>query len=115
MVFVETDVFSRRIARLGLETALRDLQLALQQHPEAGDLDPGTGGLRKVRMPDPDRHKGKRGGARVHYLWVPHHQLVYLVFVYAKGEVETLTEEQKRRLRMIVGAIRTEREDRHRG
>jgi hypothetical protein len=66
-------------------------------------------------MPDPDRHKGKRGGARVHYLWVPHHQLVYLVFVYAKGEVETLTEEQKRRLRMIVGAIRTEREDRHRG
>ncbi|MGH7576080.1 MAG: hypothetical protein ACREM1_13260 [Longimicrobiales bacterium] len=55
---------------LGLEGALRDLQLTLLDRPEAGDLDPGTGGLRKVRMRDPARGKGKRGGARAHYLWL---------------------------------------------
>lgn len=115
MVFVETVVFTRRIARLGLETALRDLQREIEQNPEAGDLDPGTGGLRKVRMPDPGRHRGKRGGARVHYLWLPHRPFVYLVFVYAKGEVESLTGEQKRQLRAIVAGIKREREGRHNG
>ena len=72
MVFVETSVFTKRIVRLGLDDALRGLQLELLENPTAGDLDPGTGGLRKVRMPDPTRGKGKRGGGRVHYLWLPH-------------------------------------------
>src|SRR5437667_10691403 len=60
-VFVETSVFTKRLARLGLEDALRGLQLELLENPTAGDLDPGTGGLRKVRMADPTRGKGKRG------------------------------------------------------
>jgi hypothetical protein len=45
--FVETRVFTRRITSLGLEDALRDLQLLLLKVPDAGDLDPGTSGLRK--------------------------------------------------------------------
>ncbi len=80
LVFVETSVFTKRIARLGLEDALRGLQLSLLENPTAGDLDPGTGGLRKVRMTDPTRGKGKRGGARVHYLWLPHRERIYLLF-----------------------------------
>jgi hypothetical protein len=68
LIFVETGVFTKRVARLGLEEALRELQKELLQNPLGGDLDPGTGGLRKVRIPDPGRGKGKRGGARVHYL-----------------------------------------------
>ena len=55
MVFVETSVFTKRIMRLGLEDAVRGLQLELLENPAAGDLDPGTGGLRKVRMADPTR------------------------------------------------------------
>jgi hypothetical protein len=66
LLFVETSVFTRRITRLGLEGAIRGLQLELLENPTAGDLDPGTGGLRKVRMADSSRGKGKRGGARVH-------------------------------------------------
>lgn len=69
--FVETSLFTRLVEQHGLEASLRDLQLALVQNPDAGDVDPGTGGLRKVRMPDPVRNKGKRGGARVHFLWLP--------------------------------------------
>lgn len=60
-MFVETKVFTRRIAALGLEVPLHDLQLELLKRPAAGALDPGTGGLRKVRMPEPGHRKGKRG------------------------------------------------------
>jgi hypothetical protein len=67
LTFVETDVFTKRISALGLDGSLRGLQLALLADPEAGDVEPGTGGLRKVRFADPTRGKGKRGGVRVEY------------------------------------------------
>jgi hypothetical protein len=73
-----------------------------------GSLDAGTGGLRKVRMADPGRGKGKRSGARVHYLYVPHRQRVYLVYVYSKDEDDVLSPEQKRRLRPLVELLRRE-------
>ena len=108
VTFVETAIFTRRIVRLGLEDALRRLQVELADQPEAGDLDPGTGGLRKVRMPEPTRGKGKRGGTRVHYLPLPHRQLIYLVFVYSKEETEALTTDQKRVLSAVVRQIKAE-------
>jgi hypothetical protein len=72
LTFVETTVFTKRITALGLEESLRLLQHELLLNPEAGDVESGTGGLRKIRMGDPGRGKGKRGGARVHYLWLKH-------------------------------------------
>ena len=52
--------------------------------------------------------RGKRGGARVHYLWVPSRELIYLVFVYSKGEAETLTKEQRTALSRVVRRIKRE-------
>ena len=106
LTFVETNVFTKRIAALGLEESLRGLQLELLDNPEAGDVDPGTGGLRKIRLGDPTRGKGKRGGARVHYLWLPHRGRIYLMFVYGKNEASTLTADQKKKLREIVAQIK---------
>ncbi len=106
--FVETHVFTKRIVRLGLEQPLRELQIELAANPKAGDVDSGTGGLRKVRVPDPGRGRGKRGGARVHYLWVPSRELIYLVFVYSKGEAATLTKDQRTALSRIVRKIKRE-------
>ena len=106
--FVETHVFTKRIVRLGLEQPLRELQIELAANPKAGDVDSGTGGLRKVRVPDPGRGRGKRGGARVHYLWVPSRELIYLVFVYSKSEAETLTKDQRTALSRIVRKIKRE-------
>lgn len=106
MMFVETRVFTRRVTQLGLEGALKGLQEEILANPEAGRLDPGTGGLRKIRLPDKQRGKGKRGGARAHYLWLPDKQMVYLLFVYAKDEAHTLTADQKTQLREVVGAIK---------
>ena len=59
---LETSVFTKRISALGLEESLRSLQLELLHNPEAGDVEPGTSGERKVRLGDPRRGKGKRGG-----------------------------------------------------
>src|SRR5579862_2169190 len=106
LTFVETNVFTKRIAALGLEESLRGLQLELLDNPEAGDVDPGTGGLRKIRLGDPTRGKGKRGGARVHYLWLPHRSRIYLMLVYSKNEASTLTADQKKALRGIVTQIK---------
>lgn len=106
LTFVETIVFTKRMSALGLEGSLRRLQLELLDNPEAGAVDPGTGGLRKIRLGDPTRGKGKRGGARVHYLWLPHQRRIYLMFVYGKNEASTLTADQKKKLRALVAQIK---------
>lgn len=110
LTFVETTVFTKRITALELEESLRTLQLALLENPVAGDVEPGTGGLRKVRLADPTRGKGKRSGARVHYLWLPDRARIYLLFVYGKNESSGLTAEQKKQLRAVVVQIKRSNE-----
>lgn len=108
LTFIETSVFTRRLQALGLEESLFGLQAQLLANPEAGDVEPGTGGLRKVRLPDPPRGKGKRGGARVHYLHLARKGRIYLLFVYSKNESTTLTPDQTRQLREVARKIRNE-------
>lgn len=108
LTFVETAVFTKRVTALGLEDSLQMLQLELVANPPAGDLEPGTGGLRKIRMRDPGRAQGKRGGARVHYLWLKHKNRIYLIFVYGKNEAAKLTPDQKRQLRQVAAQISDE-------
>jgi hypothetical protein len=108
LLFIETSVFSRTIRELGLEDGLRDLQNQLMANPRLGPIDPGTGGLRKARIGMPGR--GKRGGARVHYLYFPDHSAIHFVLAYAKNERSSLTGEEKVRVRRLVTIIRAERE-----
>jgi hypothetical protein len=107
--FVETTEFTRRIGKLGLEADLRGLQKELNENPKKGDTDSGTGGLRKVRMSDSTRGQGKRFGARVHYVVVERRQVIYLVFVYGKGESDKLTPNQKKILAPRVRALMDEK------
>jgi mRNA-degrading endonuclease RelE of RelBE toxin-antitoxin system len=107
-MFVEIGEFTRRSVALGLEEDLRKLQNVLNANPRAGDLDPGTCGLRKVRMTDASHGRGKRGGARVHYLLVPSRAIIYLVNVDPKGEQVSLTPDQKKMLCRLARLIATE-------
>lgn len=62
-MFIETNEFRRLWTKLGLgEEELRDLQSFLLEHPEAGDVMPGAGGVRKLRWARLGR--GKSGGVR---------------------------------------------------
>ena len=109
LTFVETTAFTRRIVQQKLEEDLRALQQELLRNPEKGALDPGTGGLRKVRMRVGSVGRGKRSGARVHYLYLPGERVIYLLFVYLKGEQATLTPDQKKKLRLVADAFMRER------
>lgn len=62
--------------------------------PTCGDLIPGTGGLRKVRIAL--GAKGKRGGARVIYYFYNEDVPVLLMAIYAKNEKADLSERDKR-------------------
>lgn len=78
----------------------RLLQLHLVEHPEAGALIPGSGGLRKLRWGLPGQ--GKRGGARIIYYWTVATTRLYLLFLYPKNERSDLTRAQLRTLKALV-------------
>lgn len=100
MIFVELPVFTRVAADLFDDEALQSIQEILLADPEVGDVIPGGGGLRKLRVPLPGR--GKRGGARVIYYWWPRREHCYLVYAYAKNEQSDLTREQLKQLARIM-------------
>jgi len=64
--------------------------------PTCGDLIPGTGGLRKVRVGQGER--GKRGGARVIYYFYNAGFPLLLLGLYAKNEKADLSAHEKNRL-----------------
>jgi hypothetical protein len=68
---------------------------------------PGCGGLRKIRIGDPRRGKGKRGGARVIYLHVAEVSLIYLVTVYGKDQKDDLSAEDKRAYSELARSVKS--------
>ncbi|HET6402812.1 MAG TPA: hypothetical protein VFH95_15615 [Candidatus Kapabacteria bacterium] len=50
MVIVETSVFTRQITSLLSDEEYRHIQNELVNNPTLGPKEPGTGGLRKVRI-----------------------------------------------------------------
>lgn len=64
-------------------------------NPEAGDVIPDTGGIRKVRWSRAG--VGKRGGVRVIYFYYDSDMPLYLLLVYAKAQRENWTPDEKRR------------------
>lgn len=103
-VFVELPAFARhREAYLG-DDDFRRLQETLWTHPSAGDLIPGTGGLRKLRFGDARRGKGKRSGLRVIYFWWEAGFQFWLFTLFDKDEATDLTPEQRKRLRAKIQA-----------
>ncbi|MBI4557267.1 MAG: type II toxin-antitoxin system RelE/ParE family toxin [Candidatus Hydrogenedentes bacterium] len=104
--FFETPRFTRRVVELLNDEAYRRLQNDLQKNPTKGDVIPGCGGIRKVRIENPGRDKGKRGGFRVIYLHLPAAQRIYFVAIYSKDEQDNLTDEQKKVLKAIAEQTR---------
>ena len=76
----------------------------LIDHPDAGDVIPGAGGARKLRWAA--KGKGKRGGARIIYLYVAIGACIYLLFCYSKNVKANLTTAEKKELRQIAGHLK---------
>ena len=105
--FVFTKPFLNCWNAMGLsDEDLRNLENALLENPQMGDLIQGTGGARKLRMQLEGR--GKCGGGRVIYLDVFEKERLYFLFAYPKNIQDNLTEEQKYAIKQMIEAIKKE-------
>lgn len=102
--FVELDSFTAEVLRVADEETLRQFEIELATDPEAGDLIPHSGGLRKARMKLPGR--GRSAGARVIYLWLPKARRIVLFMFYTKAKQENIAPEILKQLRVAVEAIK---------
>ena len=75
----ETAVFMRQAGALWTDDESFEFVDFIARNPEAGDLIPASGGVRKVRW---GRHgSGKRGGVRVIYFYHDPGMPLYLLMV----------------------------------
>lgn len=107
-IFYQTHIFSKKIDSRGGSKLLLRIEEEILKNPEVGVTVAGTGGVRKLRIEDPERNKGKRGGYRVMYLDLPDCQETYLITFYGKDEADDLSVEGKKIISHIVAAIRAE-------
>lgn len=109
MVFIESRAFTRRLHQLAgaaADEVLREIQGDLLQNPQKGDVVRGLGGIRKARVANPGRGKGKRGGFRYLHLYLEHRGHIHLLYPLDKDEQDDLSEEQRRELRRMVADLR---------
>ncbi len=64
----------------------------------------GCHGLRKVRMALTGR--GKSGGARVIYLYLPEDHIIYLFLLFRKSDTSNLSKSQRNQLGVIAEEIK---------
>ena len=96
MIFVETSLFLKLLDRYLSDDEYRLLQNHLIEHPDAGDVIRGSGGVRKVRWAS--RGKGKSGGVRVIYYWAKADEQTFFLTLYGKGEKDNLSVSDLKRI-----------------
>ena len=99
-VVIETDSYLARAIRLMSDKERRAVVDMVAGDPAGGVVIPGTGGLRKMRIPLQGR--GKRGGGRVIYWYHSPGYPAALLWVFAKNAADDLTKEQ---YRVLAGAM----------
>jgi hypothetical protein len=104
MTVAETPLFTRQADEVWGDDEREAFVLFIAQNPEAGDVIPETGGVRKVRWTTAG--SGKRGGARVVYFFHNAARPLYLLMVYAKARRENLTPAEKKAVRKLASILK---------
>lgn len=81
----------------------QDLIDYLAEHPKAGDIMEGTGGVRKLRWRRGNH--GKSGGVRVIYYYHDDLMPLYLLTLFAKGDKANLTKAERNELAGLVDVL----------
>lgn len=100
VIVVETPEFLSTTRKLMDEDERAVMVDYLAYNPTAGDLIPGTGGVRKLRWRLEGR--GKRGGARVIYFYHSADLPLFALTAYAKNEREDLSQAGKNDFRRLT-------------
>lgn len=86
--FLESPIFSRYLTDYLTDDEYAGLQEYLCEHPEAGDIVRGSGGVRKLRWARPGA--GKSGGVRVCYYVRTKAGRILMLTIYAKSARDSI-------------------------
>jgi hypothetical protein len=100
----ETATFVRQAGGLWTDEERLEFVDFIARNPEAGDLIPGSGGVRKVRWSR--RGSGKRGGVRVIYFYHDTAMPIYLLMLYAKARRDDLSSDARRTAQGLVARLK---------
>lgn len=96
MIFTESRAFSRKVYDVLTEEELIALEHRLVLSPDCGDLIPGAGELRKVRVASGG--KGRRGDCRVIYYWYVDPEKIQFCRIYEKSSQAGLSKSELRNI-----------------
>ena len=99
----ELPTYLRLVEKLLSVEERRDLINYLAEHPKAGDVMEGTGGVRKLRWRRGGQ--GKSGGVCVIYYFHDDLMPLYLLTLFAKGDKANLTKAERNELADLVDAL----------
>ena len=105
-IFVQTKIFSKKLDQKDVKELLEAIEDEILEDPQAGKVIAGTGGVRKLRIKDRSRAKGKRGGLRILYLDLPHREVTYLLCLYGKDESDDISFEQRKQILNLVRIVK---------
>lgn len=88
MLFIETSLFTKLVSKYLTDDEYMELQLYLMEHPDAGDIIRGSGGIRKLRWSR--QGMGKSGGVRTIYYWAKSLHQIHMLTLYSKSEKENI-------------------------
>jgi hypothetical protein len=88
LTIIESPLFSKLWPDYWAEDERGEFAAYIANHPDAGDVIPGTGGCRKIRWSRSG--SGKRGGVRVIYTARLKSGAIVLLVIYAKSAQENI-------------------------
>ncbi|AWV19857.1 addiction module toxin RelE (plasmid) [Methylobacterium sp. XJLW] len=101
---VELPLYLADAKSAGVTDEDRDMIAAvIAADPEAGDLIPGTGGARKVRIAG--KGKGKSGGYRVITYYAAADVPVFLLRLVSKGQRADISKAERNDVRLALATI----------
>jgi len=87
---------------------LRALEDEIARNPTQAPVVNGGGGARKLRLPDRISGKGKSGGYRVLYLFLPVYGTILLIAAWPKSEREDLERDDYKAIARAIARIESQ-------
>ncbi len=97
---IETSLFQKQWPNYWTEEERGEFAAYIAESPAAGDVVPGSGGIRKVRWRRAGT--GKSGGVRVIYFTRTPEQEVVLLLMYSKAKTDNITGSRLKEIRRVL-------------
>lgn len=106
LTVIETAGFIKKAKRIMSSEEKSQVINCIAADPEAGDIIPKTGGVRKLRLAR--KGEGKSGSFRVIYYYYNPDNPIFLFSVYGKNEKSNISDAERNTLYKITREIKKE-------